>query len=408
MTNRRYPGRPPSTEPGNEPRSPIWSHPIRSLYLHVPFCNGKCAYCAFYSERVTVTGVAAWLQALACEAQYLAAHYVCQPETLYIGGGTPSVLSPQAWEELLDMLARTFDLRMCREWTVECNPGTKLTALIPLWRQAGVTRISCGVQSMDDGILKRMRRTHTVADIERTFRQLRDATEWSLGVDLIAAYPGVTPEQWLDTLHGALALAPDHVSVYTCSIEQGTALADQCTQQRLQPSPEALQIETMHTAETLLVDYGLEQYEISNFAIPGHACRHNILGWKGYDYLGSGPAAASRVGRQRWTNPPDVDAYASGAVKGAIPRHAETLAVELDATERLMFAFRYKAPVPLEPYLPPSGTTRTQQSLWQHWRSQLRTLAAAGLVRETSQGWQSTRMGWRHADRIAASLLPDV
>ncbi len=187
-----------------------------NLYLHIPFCSGKCLYCAFFSEPYAPVRADSYLEALDREmrgSEYLPAAV----ETLYIGGGTPSTLSVPQWQRLTAMLHRQSDLSACREWTVEANPGTVSPALATHWRESGVNRISLGVQSMHDATLERIGRRHNAAQAADTVAVLRSSGFARIGLDLIAGLPGVSPAEWKNTLQRSLALAPDHVSVYACS-----------------------------------------------------------------------------------------------------------------------------------------------------------------------------------------------
>ncbi len=372
-----------------------------NLYLHIPFCSGKCLYCAFYSERYRPERANSYLDALEREMRG-SEHLPAAVETLYIGGGTPSTLSLPQWRRLTAMLHRQSDLSACREWTIEANPGTISPALAAHWRENGVSRVSLGVQSMHDATLERMGRRHNAAQTAETVGLLRSSGFARIGLDLIAGLPGVSPAEWKTTLQRTLALAPDHVSVYACSIEPGSRL------HRLQPgggnrpADEAAMADALETADALLGQAGFEHYETSNHARPGQRCLHNVNIWTGADYIGFGPAAASRTGLQRWTNTADLDAY--GAATGTPPRDRETLTPETDAAERLIFRFRLADPVSLDDAVNRLGPAA--QRLRPYWLKQLETLACDGLLKREGNTWSTTPRGARLADTIAEALLP--
>ncbi len=377
---------------------------VRCLYVHVPFCNGKCAYCAFYSEPLQDSMQAAWLQALAAEASLIARQCHLVPETIYFGGGTPSLLPPEPWQVVLDILQSSFDLTACHEWTIEANPGTLSDERLAIWKSAGITRISLGVQAFQDRILTRMNRRHTVQDVYDSVQTLRARTDWDISIDLIAGYPGVSARDWAASLDKAIHLAPDHLSVYACSLEAGTPLFANCIAGRdLAPTDRRL-VRSLALATATLHPAGYHRYEISNYARSGHLCEHNRRIWLGEDYVGLGPAASSRVARQRWTNPPDITAYAQAVANGSVPWHPENLPAHLDAAERFLFCFRTKDPVHLDAYLP--RTKNERMALQAHWQCQLSYLQTEGLVQLTPDGWIATDKGWLFADLIAESLFP--
>jgi len=372
-----------------------------NLYFHIPFCTGKCAYCAFYSARYEPGPANTFLAALDREMRG-SEHLPAAAETIYIGGGTPSTLSLAQWQKLTDLVRRHVDLSACREWTIEANPGTVSTALATHWLESGVTRISLGVQSMHDATLERIGRRHNAAQAADTVALLRDSGFARIGLDLIAGLPGVSPAEWENTLRRTLALAPDHVSVYACSVEPGSRLHRLQPGGGFRPADEAAMAAALEAADALLGHAGFEHYETSNYARTGQRCLHNVNIWQGADYIGFGPSAASRAGLRRWTNTADLDAY--GAATGIPPRERETLTPETDATERLIFRFRLSDPVSLDDFAHRQGPVATQ--LLPYWHTQLASLASDGLLTREGNTWRTTLHGARLADTIAEALLP--
>jgi len=373
-----------------------------NLYFHIPFCSGKCAYCAFYSERYTSVSADAFLTALEREMQ-ASGHLPAAAETVYIGGGTPSTLSPLQWRKLIERLGKHIDLSACREWTIEANPGTVSPALAAYWRESGVTRISLGAQAMHDATLARMGRRHNASDTAETVSLLRASGFARIGLDLIAGLPDVSPAEWETTLERTLALAPDHVSVYAWSLEPGSRLHSQWQRGRIQPPDEARIESAIACADAMLGRAGFAHYETSNYARNGQCCQHNVNIWNGADYIGFGPAAASRVGLERWTNTPDLAAYSTAG--GTPPREHETLTPESDAAERLIFRFRLADAVSLDDFARQYGPAAAK--LIPYWQAQLDTLARDGLVTHADNAWHRTARGARLADTIAETLLID-
>ncbi len=331
-------------------------------------------------------------------------HLPAAVETVYIGGGTPSTLSLPQWQRLTAMLHRQADLPACREWTVEANPGTISPALAAHWHESGVSRVSLGVQSMHDATLERIGRRHTAAQTAETVALLRASGFARIGLDLIAGLPGVSPAEWETTLQRTLALAPDHVSVYACSVEPGSQLHRLQAGGGFRPADEAAMAAALETADSLLGHAGFEHYETSNHARPGQRCLHNINIWQGADYIGFGPAAASRAGLQRWTNTADLDAYV--ATTGTPPREREALTPETDAAERLIFRFRLADPVSLDDAVNRLGPAA--RHLRPYWQKQLEALSRDGLLAREGNAWRTTPRGTRFADTIAEALLPSL
>lgn len=374
------------------------------VYIHVPFCSGKCSYCAFYSLPADAVAISRYQAALAVELELrIGGRPTPQVETLYCGGGTPSILGIADWRALATTLHRLLDLTVLREWTVEANPGTLPPAKMRVLREAGVTRISLGVQVLDDQALRLLGRRHTVSDVPRTADAVRSAGIRSLGIDLIAALPGVSESVWERTLRQVLALRPDHVSVYALSLERGTRLRRAVQAGEVEVPNEQAQIRALRCAEGMLVEAGLARYEISNFARPGRECLHNLTFWRGGDYIGFGPAAASRCGLRRWTNQPKLDAYATALQQGRLPpRGAERLEPDKDFAERFAFAFRLAEGV--DPWklaeqlgFPPVGMDERLAGLDE--------LRRAGLLRRRGALWLATARGLDLADTIAAAII---
>ena len=312
---------------------------VEHLYLHVPFCATKCRYCAFYSAPGKTDRMSAFVDAVLAELQPWADRLA--PKTIFIGGGTPSLLPAPLLRQLFAGLPRDPELI---EWTVECNPATVTPEKMAAFQEAGVNRISLGVQSLDDALLQTLGRIHTAATAVATYRDLRAAGFDNLNLDLMFGLPGQTLEQWRTTLEQAIELQPDHFSTYCLSFEEDTEFWKlfQAGQLRHNSEQELAMYEL--TIDTLAAA-GYRQYEISNFAKPGRECQHNIAIWEGRDYLGVGPSACSTVGNRRWQNISDIDRYATGP---NAPAFEEQLTPVLRAAERAAFGMRMTAGVPAE------------------------------------------------------------
>lgn len=380
------------------------SVPVQHLYIHVPFCKGFCAYCPFYKETYDPALTYAWINALKHEIKELVAAPPLHLHSIYMGGGTPSILEVSAFSKLSELIHEHSVVRPTAEWTVEANPESINATKVEAWAAAGVTRVSLGVQSLHANTLRRMNRLHDVQMVYQAIEILRRFSSLSFGIDLIAGFPELLERDWRSTLEMALALEPDHISVYECTLHACTPLYQNIVTGVLDEVQESSRDRALQISSEIICNAGYEHYETSNFCRPGKHCRHNMAVWRGEDYLGLGPSAASRIGLKRWTNQPDLAAYIESADSGVIPREIEHLSPVQDATERLMFAFRLRSPVKISSYLPKDDTIADK--LRDHWEKTLASLDARGLVRRTGEKWLSTAKGQLWADHIAEALLP--
>ena len=371
------------------------------VYVHVPFCDGKCSYCAFYSLLYTPSQADRYITAIEQEISF-ANRYIAPlvPRTVYIGGGTPTVLDPRQLGHLLQVVKDAVPLAHLREWTVEANPGTLTAGKLGLLCDAGVNRISIGAQSFDDDVLRCIGRRHGVDDILRAVQFVGQSGIANWGLDLIACLPGVDDPTWGRTLDAALRLGPKHLSVYALSLEEGTRFHELLREGRLQPSDPDDELRVLDATEARLRHAGYVRYEISNFALPGYECAHNTAVWKGEDYIGFGPAASSRVGLERWTNKPDLPCYIESILSEAPPpSEDETLSPATDAAERLAFCFRLQDGVDLRAY------AMGRLDLEAAWEEALARLSGEGLARKEGDLWLLTPAGRSFADRVAAEIL---
>ena len=308
-----------------------------SLYIHIPFCHARCGYCDF----VTFTGKddqrGAYVDALCKEMELYAASH---PEisTIFMGGGTPSVLEPGHIQTLFKVLQSQWTIGPGAEITLEANPESITDEKLNAWRDAGINRLSIGLQAYDDTLLKAMGRLHTVREFEAAYRAARRAGFSNLNIDLIYGIPGQTLAGWKETLTASVALQPEHVSLYALTVEEHTPFGADGVE------PDAdLQAEMYAWARGYLFEQGYPQYEISNFSRPGRECRHNLIYWRGQDYVGLGVGAVGCVGGVRWENQKNMFPYFKDLEAGRLPRKAEEV---LDARtrefERLMLGLRLR------------------------------------------------------------------
>jgi len=374
------------------------------IYVHVPFCDGKCGYCAFYSTTFAAELADRWVNAVLLEMRGRLAGRRPAPRTIYLGGGTPSVLSPAQFDGLARGIASLVSLSRLKEWTAEANPGSLSPALLGSFLRAGVNRISIGAQSMDDRALRLLGRRHSADDVRRTVRMLRNAGVSNYGIDLISGIPSVDESAWKRTVEEAARLGPAHVSVYSLTFEPGTPLARLAAEGGILPADDDTHLLRLDAAELLLRRAGYRRYEVSNYSLPGRACLHNTACWRGLDYLGFGPAAASRSARARRVNRPDLGAYLAAVESGAdAPAGHELLDARTDLAERLMFAFRMSSGADLEVFCRRFGPV--PRALRIRWERGLRRLEKAGLLVSRGSRWRTTRSGADMADAVASEFI---
>jgi oxygen-independent coproporphyrinogen-3 oxidase len=307
-------------------------------YVHIPFCARRCDYCAFATWTDRSHLVERYLDACRTDVQRVA-NEAPAATSVFFGGGTPSLVPAALLTTVLDAIPRTTDA----EVTVECNPDTVTPELFAAYRSAGVTRVSLGVQSMVPRVLEALGRTHDPGNVRRAVACARDAGFDTFNLDLIYGGVGESLDDWRRTLEEAVALDPPHVSAYALTVEPGTPLADDTARH---PDDDD-QADKYALADELLSDSGREWYEISNWARPGHECRHNLLYWREGEYFGIGCAAhAHRAGR-RWWNVRTPERYIDAIESGRSPEAgSERLDDDARALEGLQLALRTRDGVP--------------------------------------------------------------
>lgn len=301
--------------------------PAGSLYIHVPFCFHKCHYCDFYSIVDKQDRQEVFTDRLVRELEALSPWAAGRPlGTVFVGGGTPSLLRPDLWRRLLACLDERYDLSVIRrglaqggEFTVECNPETVSPELMDVLAGGGVTRVSIGAQSFRPEHLKTLERWHEPENVARAVAMARAAGIGRQSVDLIFGIPGQTTAQWREDLEHVLSLGTEHLSCYDLTYEPGTAMTKRLQMGQFTPADEAVEVEMFAITLATLRASGLERYEVSNFARPGRECRHNLAYWRQEEWLAAGPSASAHIAGHRWKNVPRLDDYLSLSDRGFAP-----------------------------------------------------------------------------------------
>ncbi|MBU3804987.1 MAG: radical SAM family heme chaperone HemW [Candidatus Cellulosilyticum pullistercoris] len=280
------------------------------LYFHIPFCASKCYYCDFLSLPRSKEQES-YIEALIKEIEKTSKSLPLDTriKSIFIGGGTPTVLPPFLLEQLMMAITKHFKLEPYCEWTIEANPGTLDEAKMEVFKKYPITRISLGLQSTHDALLKRIGRIHTFKEWEESIRLIRKYTKWQINTDLMFALPEQTLEEFKETLETVVTYDLEHVSVYALIIEEGTQFGEWYEKGQIQEVSEVLDREMYHMAQTFLREKGYEQYEISNWSKPGKKCEHNIVYWRCEPYLGLGLGAHSLYEGKRYYNEEDIKRY---------------------------------------------------------------------------------------------------
>jgi oxygen-independent coproporphyrinogen III oxidase len=359
----------------------------RSLYVHVPFCVRRCAYCDFAVEAMREAPTEEWLRAVATEWELTAAEMGWEDplplDTLYVGGGTPSLLDAGAMDELGAIVRRHAEWDPAAiEWTCEANPESFSPAVARDWRSAGINRISLGAQSFDEGVLRWMGRLHGADGPARALAEARDAGFENVSIDLIFGVPGRLGRDWAADLDRTLALAPEHVSLYGLTAEAATPLGRWVREGRETLADEDRYADEYLLAHERLTAAGYEHYEVSNFGLPGRRSRHNFAYWTGVPYAALGPGSHAYYPPVRRWNTRGWAAYQEALRNHRSPVEGEERISAADASlERSWLALRTDLGYPI------ADASALQVELAQLWQGAGWATVSDGRIRLTAEGW---------------------
>lgn len=367
------------------------------VYVHVPFCASTCDFCAFYQTTPTADDVARYLATIQKETDLVA--WPRRVSTVFWGGGTPGLLAPRD----LTTLGQTV-LARCGgqpdEWTVELAPASVTEARLVVLKELGVTRVSMGVQSFQPELLDALGRQHSREQIFAAYDRVRAAGFHSVNLDLMFALPGQTAAEWAGDVREAVSLGPDHISTYCLTFEEDTKLWLKLSQGRVKLDPEH-EAALYEATWSQLADLGYGQYEISNFARPSHACRHNLNTWHMHEWVGLGPSAASQHAGWRGANIADLEKWIQHVERGErLTEDRVALTPALLAEDAVIFGLRMNAGVDLAVW-----RARAPAAPWPVIDDTLATLAAGELLVREGDRVQLTRRGRLVADAIGAEIM---
>jgi putative oxygen-independent coproporphyrinogen III oxidase len=367
------------------------SDTIRHIYVHIPFCARICPYCAFYKDLLDRSQTQRFCEAILRELEQHRQDRPLRPSTIYFGGGTPTALTTPQLEFLLGGFQALLDLSELEEWTIEANPGSVSARKADVLKKFGINRISMGVQSWDDALLKILGREHDAKQAQQSFSILRDAGFANINIDLMFGLPGQTTEQWRATLEKTIALEPEHVSAYCLTYEEDTEFFRRQARGELRANAEN-DAGFFEMTMSILEAAGYEHYEISNYARPGHSSLHNRAYWGGEDYLGIGPSAFSTIGQQRWQNLADYRGYAERVLSNQSPIGSrEDLTAEMRRAERIALSLRTRDGV--------------SAALLESFQNETREFTALGLLQRSNGNFILTPRGKLLADSVAEAFV---
>lgn len=367
------------------------------LYLHVPFCASTCDFCAFYQTTPTAKSVESFLAGMRRESELVS--WTRPVTTVFWGGGTPGLLAADDLRRL-GALVRDVARGTPAEWTVELAPASVTPERLVALREIGVTRVSLGVQSFQPDLLDALGRQHTREQIDRAYGRIRDAGFASVNLDLMFALPGQTAEEWAADVRAAVALAPDHLSTYCLTFEEDTKLWVKLSEGRVKLDPEH-EARLYEATWAQLAAAGYAQYEVSNFARPGHACRHNLNTWHMNEWVGLGPSAASQQAGVRGANVADLDRWQTLLTAGErVTEDRVALTPALLAEDALIFGLRMNAGVDVATW-----RARAPEAPWAEVEGLLERLVADELAVRAGSTVRLTDRGRLLADSVGAEMM---
>ena len=401
-----------------EHNPPAYSNGI-GLYLHVPFCETKCPYCDFNTYSGIESQMPGYVRAVENELRGWG-NLLSRPpvRTIFLGGGTPSYLPVDDIESILTTIRQSYEVDGLAEITMECNPGDVTPERAASWLGSGINRISMGAQSFDDGLLKLLGRRHTASEARNAFRTLREAGFLNQSLDLMYGLPHQSLEQWTDSLDTALALDPDHISLYGLQIEEGTPLAVDVAAGRYPVPDDDLAADMYEEAQRRLAAKGLAQYEISNWSEPGMESQHNLIYWRNEPYLGVGPGAHSWLAGQRFWNLKSPRRYVAVVaddyrLSGSDPvmamrmpagpvEQVDVTTPAIDVAETMMMGMRLNEGVAVSRFKQRFGT-----SLGDVFPDEISRLLGIGLIEVTAEAVRLSERGRLLGNEVFAEFIGD-
>lgn len=372
------------------------------IYIHIPFCIKKCNYCAFLSGPAGPEVRQEYVNHLIKEIR-LRSREVPEADTIYFGGGTPSLLTPEQIGRILEEVRSAFRILEDAEVTLEANPGTLTAESLEDYRKTGINRLSMGVQSMDDRRLRYLGRIHTAEEVRRDVKMAREAGFRNINLDLIFAIPGTDVSDAMEDLEAIAALEPEHISFYSLQLEEGTSFFRDFEAGKLREVPDETDREMYHRGIQVLREKGYRHYEISNFARPGYESRHNSKYWNMAEYVGLGLGASSYTGHRRTVNETDLKAYSETLDRGKLAfMEVHENSEADDISEAVFTGLRREEGVRYRDVL------GSEVAFWEYFREALpeaRAYEAGGFLEMDDEGLRLTERGIDISNGIMALFV---
>ena len=375
---------------------------VIALYIHIPFCKRKCKYCSFISFDDRVNDIPAYIDAL--KQEFILRSVSATIETIYFGGGTPSLLSPQQLSDILAVIGRCFEIADDTEISIEANPGTVDLKYLADIKEAGINRLSLGIQSFNDAELSMLGRIHSSKEAGAAVRDARQAGFDNLNIDLIYGLPGQNIDDWNTSLHQALDFHPEHMALYALTLEAEEMLAKEIKAGKW-PQIDADTVATQYElAEELLGKKGYRHYEISNWSRPGRECRHNLVYWQEGSYLGVGVAAHSYIEKRRSANTGDLDKYIKALSQNKLPPQEidEIINPDLEIAESIILGLRLCCGINIDDFEKRFGIDIMKQ-----YGKQIEELLNFGLIEKNQEYIRLTPQGRLLGNEVFWRFLPD-
>ena len=372
------------------------------LYVHIPFCRAKCSYCAFVSQVCDPSVQHSYVAALCREITAAGGDFSVPADTVFFGGGTPTLLPAADLARILQAIRKTFSLADDAEISLEANPGTVDVASLKALRQAGFNRLSLGVQSFDDQVLRGIGRIHRAAEAAQAVGMARSAGFENISMDLMFGLPRQSVDSWRETLARAVMLEPDHISAYGLKLEEETPLAVLVASGQAALPSEGDEEAMYDWLNEFLPQQGLARYEISNYARPGRECRHNLKYWRTLPYRGFGVAAHSFDGTARFANTEELSRYIARMVAGeSAEEFRETLADPDRMAEYVFLALRTTAGLSASDF-----KVRFRCSFTDYYAVAIAELKKSGLLANEKEQWRLTEKGLKLSNQAFVKFLP--
>ncbi len=375
---------------------------VAALYIHIPFCKRKCKYCSFISFDSRINDTPVYIDALNKELELRMGDY--RIESVYVGGGTPSLLSPEQITDILTTARKFYRIDYDAEISLEANPVTINLKYLSDIKAAGINRISIGIQSFNNNELSMLGRIHSSEDALNSIKDARSSGFRNLNIDLIYGLPGQTVGDWKDNLLKAIELDPEHISLYALTLEPEEVLFKEIEAGKLPEICADTAASQYELAEELLQKHGYVHYEISNWAKPGRECRHNLVYWQGGEYLGAGVAAHSYLGKRRSANTGDMDKYIDALAQNILPPQDvdEIIDPELEIAESIILGLRLCNGINLNDFEKRCGI-----DIIKGYKHRIDELSCYGLIEYDNVNIKLTPRGRLLGNEVFWRFLPD-